>query len=112
MVSGVIKPEMLQWDDHAQWNDAAHHVDWKLVIPAFKTQVRCEGRNSMVAKGAHATMVVLTGDLRIQLHEVPGVPRFMGKRLAPKIEEFIIKLITPNLELTNTALGKWLDANN
>ena len=36
MIKGVVKPEMMQWDDFAQWNDAEHYVSWRLVIPAFK----------------------------------------------------------------------------
>ena len=109
MIKGVVKPEMMQWDDYAQWNDAEHYVSWRLVIPAFKNQVQCEGRNSFFADG-EGTRVVLTGELHIKLENVPGVPKFMAKKLAPKIEEFIVNLITPNLKQVNTSLGAYLDA--
>ena len=108
MMKGVIKPEMMQWDDFAEWNDGEHYVAWRLVIPAFKSQVRCEGRNSFFADGG-GTRVVLTGDLNIRLENVPGMPKFMAKKMAPKIEEFIVKLITPNLKLVNESLGAFLD---
>jgi hypothetical protein len=109
MLKGVLKPEMMQWDDYADWNDGEHYVAWKLVIPAFKNQVRCEGRNSFYADGDR-TRVVLTGNLEIKLESLPGVPKFMAKKLAPKIEEFIVKLITPNLKLVNESLGAYLDS--
>ena len=109
MIKGVVKPEMMQWDDYAQWNDTDHYVSWRLVIPAFKNQVQCEGRNSFFADG-EGTRVVLTGELHIKLENVPGVPKFMAKKLAPKIEEFIVNLITPNLKQVNTSLGAYLDA--
>ena len=108
MIKGVVKPEMMQWDDFAEWNDAENYVAWRLVIPAFKKQVQCEGRNSFFADG-DGTRVVLTGELHIKLENVPGVPKFMAKKLAPKIEEFIVNLITPNLKQVNTSLGQYLD---
>jgi len=110
MIQGIAKPEMMQWDDFADWNDAEQYVAWNLVIPAFKDQVKCSGRNSFYEAGANETRVVLTGDLQISLTKIPGVPSFMAKRLAPKLEEFIVKLITPNLERTNQALEEYLDA--
>ena len=111
MIKGLVKPEMMQWDDYADWNDGETFVAWRLVIPAFKDQVRCEGRNSFYADGEH-TRVVLTGELHIKLENVPGVPKFMAKKMAPKIEEFIVKLITPNLKLVNECLGDYLDSKN
>jgi len=111
VVVGLIKPEMLQWDDFAQWNDLAQHVDWRLNIPAFPDQVKCSGRNAFFADGPNATRVVLTGDLQINLKNIPGVPRLLAGRLKPKIESFIVKLITPNLEKVNHSLEQFLDEN-
>ena len=111
MIKGVVKPEMMQWDDYAEWNDSETYVAWKLVIPSFKNQVQCTGRNSFYADGAN-TRVVLTGELHIQLESVPGVPKFMAKKMAPKIEEFIVKLITPNLKRVNESLGQYLDSKS
>jgi hypothetical protein len=111
MIKGVVKPEMMQWDDYAEWHDDEHYVAWTLVIPAFKNQVHCKGRNSFYADGAH-TRVVLTGTLQIQLESVPGVPKFMAKKMAPKLEDFIVKLITPNLKRVNESLGAYLDSKS
>ncbi len=109
MVQGLVTPDMLRWDDFAQWNDGEHHVDWVLRIPAFPDQVRCMGRNAFFADGDAATRVVLSGDLEINLKNVPGVPRIMAKRIAPMIETFIVKLITPNLKKVNGSLERFLD---
>lgn len=109
IAKGIVKPEMLRWDDFAQWNNAEHHVDWRLNIPAFPDQVRCSGRNAFFADGPHRTRVVLTGELEINVKRIPGVPRIMASRIAPKIEAFIVKLITPNLEKVNHSLERFLD---
>lgn len=111
VAQGVIKPEMLRWDDFALWNDEGRYVDWRLHIPAFPDAVRCEGRNAFYADGSGATRVVLTGDLTINVKNVPGVPRLLAGRIAPKLESFIVKLITPNLEKVNHSLEQFLDEN-
>lgn len=104
-----VKPEMLMWEDYAEWDDAARHANWTLVIPAFRNQVRCSGRNAMFADGPNATRVVLTGELEIEAHKVPGVPKLLARRMAPKIEAFIVSLVTPNLRRVNASLEQYLD---
>jgi len=103
----VVKPEMLQWQDHADWDDTNTHVDWRLVIPAFEDQVRCSGRNAFFAHG-DATRVVLLGELDIDIKRIPGVPRLLAGRLKPQIEQFIIKLVQPNLEKVNGSLERFM----
>lgn len=109
VVRGVVRPDMLRWHDHAAWNDPGRYVDWRIELPAFDQQVRCEGRNRFEADGPDATRVVLSGDLEIRVDRVPGVPRALARRLAPKIEAFIVKLITPNLTRVNASLERYLD---
>ena len=109
IAQGIIRPDMLQWDDYAEWNDAEQHVDWRLHIPSFPDALKCSGRNAFFADGPNSTKVVLTGDLQINMKKVPGVPRLLAGRIAPKIESFIIMLITPNLEKVNQSLERFLD---
>jgi hypothetical protein len=103
----VIKPSMMQWDDHADWNDGQTYVDWRLVIPAFANQVRCSGRNSFSNAGK-ATRVELTGTLDIDIRSIPGVPRLLARKIKPQVEAFIGRLIQPNLETVNVSLEKFL----
>ena len=103
----VVKPHMLQWEDHADWNDARTHVDWRLVIPAFEDQVRCSGRNAFFADG-DGTRVALTGELEIDIRHIPGVPRLLAARLKPQVEQFVINLVQPNLETVNASLERYL----
>ncbi|MCB9685158.1 MAG: hypothetical protein H6738_06950 [Alphaproteobacteria bacterium] len=107
--TAFLKPEHLRWDDHAQWDDTGFHVDWTLKTRAFTDAVRCSGRNAFLVDG-DGTRVLLTGDLQISVHEIPGIPSFLGKRLAPQVEKFIVSLITPNLERVNASIERFLDA--
>jgi hypothetical protein len=110
VVANLVTQDMMRWNDFAQWSDEAHHVDWVLQIPAFPNQVKCSGRNAFFADGPDATIVRLSGDLEISLKNIPGVPRLLAGRLTPKVESFIVKLITPNLEKVNHSLERYLDA--
>ena len=104
----VIKPEHLEWDDHATWHDDAYYCDWQIKTRVFEDAVDCRGKTILHERG-EGTRVELVGELQISLDSVPGVPGFVGRRLAPKLESFIVDLITPNLERTNDAVGAFLD---
>jgi len=108
VLSGVLRPDMMCWDDHAMWHDEHGYCEWRLTIPAFPNQVRCSGRNTFIEDGA-GTRVILTGDLDIDLANIPGVPRLLARRLKPQVEGLIVRLITPNLKRVNEALGDYLD---
>ncbi len=105
----IIKPDMLRWDDFAEWRDAEHRVYWRLRVGAFTEAVTCSGTNSFAVIDERSSRVTLEGDLQIDLGKVRGVPRLMAGRLGPKVERFVVSLITPNLERVNESLGDYLD---
>jgi hypothetical protein len=108
-VQGILKPEMIRWDDHADWDDAAWACSWNLRIRVFTDNFRCSGTNRFEAVGPSSTRVTLLGDLDVSLKDIPGVPRLLAGPLAPQVEKFIIAMIRPNLEQVNGALGRYLD---
>ncbi len=109
VAKSFIGPEQLRWDDFATWDDGAHHVDWRIRTKVFPDSVHCTGRNSFIEDGPDACIVRLAGILRIELKQIPGVPRFLARRITPQVESFIVKMITPNLEQVNRSIGRYLD---
>jgi hypothetical protein len=105
----VVKPEMLRWDDYADWHDGDWHCDWRLELRTLKDRVSCHGTNTFFELGSDHTKVVLAGSLEIDLSNFPGIPRILAGRLAPQVEKFIVSLITPNLEKVNGSLERFLD---
>ncbi len=105
-----VKPEMMRWDDYATWNGREHSCSWTLKTRMFTEAVTCGGRNTFEDLGDGTTRFTLTGDLTMDLRHIPGVPRLLASRLAPQVEKFVVALITPNLEKTNVALTRFLDA--
>jgi hypothetical protein len=111
VVQGLVKPEMVKWDDFADWDDAAWCCSWSIKIRFFTDNMKCGGTNRFEEVGPNTTRVVLSGNLDVHLKDIPGVPRLLAGGLAPQVEKFIVALIRPNLEQTNASLGRYLDAN-
>ena len=109
VAQAVLKPEHLRWDDHATWDEAARKCDFEIRTRAFGDGVRVTGHDDFVSVPG-GTKVVLVGDFHIDLKSIPGVPSFLAKTLLPQVEKFIVGLIQPNLERTNAAIGRFLDA--
>jgi hypothetical protein len=103
----AIKPEMLQWLDHANWDDAGQHVDWRIEAAAFKGLYECTGRNRVVADGDGAK-ILISADLTIDPSKVPGVPTFLAKKLVPAIESYLVERIKPNLSSLATGVAGFL----
>lgn len=106
-----LKPEMLQWDDFADWKDGESRVYWTLKLRVFTDSVTCGGTNSFIEAGDGKTKVRLEGDLDIDVKNIPGVPKLLAGGIKPKIEKFIVSLITPNLKRVNESLQQFLDEN-
>lgn len=104
-----LKPEMLQWDDFAEWKDEENRVYWNIRLRMFTESVTCGGTNSFIEARDGTTKVLLEGDLDIDVKNVPGVPRLLAGGIKPKIEKFIVSLITPNLQRINESLQQFLD---
>lgn len=111
VAQGIVKPEMVKWDDFATWHDSGTYCEWRIATRFFTENVKCGGTNRFTADGPGRTRVTLSGTLDVSLKDIPGVPRFLAGTIAPQIEKFIIALITPNLEKVNKSLERYLDAN-
>lgn len=108
-VQSIVKPEMIRWDDYADWDDGAWLCSFNLRIRVFTDNFRCTGANRFEALGPSATRVTLSGTLEVTLRDIPGVPRLLAGPLAPQVEKFIVAMVRPNLEQVNGSLARYLD---
>jgi hypothetical protein len=107
VAQGILKPEMLAWEDHARWDQNAWTCEWKVVPRFFTDNVTCGGKNQFVDHGDACTLQI-RGELDIDLKGVPGVPKFLAGKIAPMVEKFIVSLLTPNLTSVSDGLAKFL----
>lgn len=106
IASAFIKPEMLAWTDYATWHDGEHYCAWRMVVGFLPEAVTCSGTTRYTASG-DKTQVHIQGELCVDAKKL-GVPRLVAGKLSSAVEEFVVKLITPNLKATNRAMEKFL----
>jgi len=108
-VRPFLSPKMLSWLDHAQWVDGEHLVHWRLQPATNETLFDCGGTNRVEALDDKTCQFRLQGTLNVYPERVPGVPRFLARRLRSKIEEWMVRMITPNLAELPKAVQQFLD---
>lgn len=114
-VPSVLAPflsrETLAWTDTALWIPQEYRVEWSLSTSMGKFY-DCSGNNFFEPDPADpqkATRIRISGTLTVYPERLPGMPSFLGRRLAPQVEKFIVNLITPNLMDVASGLQKYLD---
>ncbi|MFH1807333.1 MAG: hypothetical protein ABIJ09_01210 [Pseudomonadota bacterium] len=103
-----VKDELMSWYDHAVWDPIQHAVDWRFELRVFTEAAACSGRNRFEVVDDTHTRYVLSGQLILDLAKMPFVPR-MFRGLAPRVEQWLIDAVQPNLESIGAAVGKYLD---
>ena len=107
-----LTDEAMAWTDTALWTPSAFKVDWTLSTSMGKLY-DCSGTNYFGPSPSDpdgATEMRVTGQLQVYPERLPGMPRFLGKKLAPQVEKFVVGLITPNLTDVAVGLQGYLDA--
>lgn len=100
---------LLRWKDHAEWDQQARTVKWRFEAFHFDKLFDCQGENRFESTAEGHTRITIDGDLDIYPERMPGVPRFLAKKLKPKIESFISNLVGSNLADLAGGLQKFLD---
>jgi len=101
---------MVRWKDVAEWDQGAHTTRWKFETFHFQKLFSCAGENAYAATPEGHTRLTISGELEIFADQIPGVPAFLGRRLKPAIEKFIVELVTPNLRDLGAGVQQFLDA--
>lgn len=104
-----IKPEMLQWLDHADWVDAETLVNWRIESAVFAGLYTCGGVNRVVADGDGAR-IVISGELVVDPSKVPGLPRILARKLMPTLESYLVGRMKPNMASLGTGVQRFLAA--
>ncbi len=104
-----IKPEMLEWLDHADWDDGEFWVDWRIEPARFQGMYSCSGRNRVVVDGDNVR-IRIQGELTVDPKKIPGVPSFLVKRVLPAIESYLISRMKPNMASLGVGVTRFLAA--
>jgi hypothetical protein len=110
LVRKFLSEDLLEWDDHADWDESNFTCAWRTIVPAFKDAVDSSGINHFEDLGNGRTRLTISGDLKVDASKVKGVPRLLAGTVSPAIESFLIGAIKPNLAATSKGVEKFLQA--
>ncbi len=110
MLRPFVKPEMLQWKDHALWHDNDHRCEWNLEVGFMPDRVQTSGKTVYSKLDDNRTKVVIEGNLAVDAKGIPGVPRLLAGKIGGEVERFVVKMITPNLKGVNRGIEQYLKA--
>lgn len=91
-----VKPEMLSWNDHATWTEADHTARWELEALGSDRLFSCRGETSISEEGGQTHLKIIV-DFEIYPENVPGVPKFLARKLGPQVEKVIGEVLSVNM---------------
>lgn len=106
----VVKAEMFSWTDYATWISSDWLCEWRLETHSLSEAVRCDGTTRFVELAGDRTRLEIRGELSIDLSRLRAVPSFLAGSLGRKVEQFLVRQVTPNLTGVGDALTKHLEA--
>jgi len=111
-LKSVVKPELFQWKDYALWNDEEHCVEFKIESFYANNLYDLSGKNCFKPVGDDKTELKVSFNLEIHPENLPGVPKFVAKRVKGAIEQLVKRLLTPNLNSLAKGLTDYFDSIN
>lgn len=103
-----LKPEMLMWNDHAEWDESGFVCNWRIETLAFTEAVECQGRTVYTAAG-DKTDLHISANLVLRL-EKAKIPRLLAGTVTPMVERVVIANLKPNLLATGEGIEKYLQS--
>jgi nitrogen fixation protein len=96
-VRSFIKPETLSWHDHATWTTADHTGRWELDTLGSDKLFSCRGETSLYEEGSQ-TYLKIAIEFEVYPERVPGLPKFLAKKIGGQVEKMIGELLSSNMK--------------
>lgn len=109
IVRPFVSKDLVAWFDRATWDEESLSCSWQIEAVVGKEVFSCQGRTTIQADGDGACEFRLSAELRVDPDRVPGVPRFLARKLQEPLERFIGNAIRPNLTSIASAVQRYLD---
>ncbi len=103
-----LKPEMLMWHDHADWDESSYVCNWRIETLAFTEAVECQGRTVYTAVG-DKTELQISANLVLHLDKAK-IPRLLAGTVTPMVERVVVANLKPNLLATGEGIAKYLQS--
>ena len=107
-----VSKNSLGWKDSATWKPAEYLVEWRTETKHSKYS-SCTGINRFEPDPEHPetrTRCVIAGEFVVYGDKIPAMPKFLGMKIAPKLESIILGFMLPNFRQLSVGIGTYLDA--
>jgi len=111
LIKGILKPEFFAWKDKAIWNNDEFTVEYTLESFFLNDLFKAKGINTFKAKGENKTEFSINCEIELYPEKVPGVPKFLAKKITPVISALLEKIIGPNLSSLGKGIKKYYEEN-
>jgi hypothetical protein len=95
-IRGFVKPEMLSWHDHVVWTDSDRTGRWELEALGSDKLFSCRGETSVIEVGGE-TQLKISVNFEIYPEKVPGIPKFLAKKIGAQVEKLIGDILSSNM---------------
>ena len=109
VVRPFVKKDLASWLDRATWNEETLTCQWEIEAVTGRDCFHCRGETTITPDGDGCTFA-LQGEMTIDPNHVPGIPRFLARKVHGPLERFIARAISPNLTSVASAVQRYLDA--
>lgn len=109
VVRPFIKKELLSWFDRAAWNEEALECKWLIEAVLAREIFSCSGHTVITPEDNDQCVFLLEGELQIDPDKIPGLPKFLARKLKNPVERFIANAMRPNLTNIASAVQEYLD---
>ena len=103
-----ISRDVVGWFDRAEWSSETLACTWRIEPVKFKKLFDCHGTTTL-AHSEGGSLFTLVVNLELDLQKVPGLPKFLARRVQGPVESFVAKSLTPNLASLANAVQAYFD---
>jgi hypothetical protein len=107
-----VSKNSLGWMDHATWIPAEYSVHWRTESKHSKYS-KCSGINRFEPDPDNPltrTRCVIAGEFVVDGENLPAMPKFLGRKVAHKLESIILGFMLPNFRQLAVGIASYLDA--
>jgi len=115
-VPAVLRPfvskNSLAWMDYATWTPSEWKCEWRIENKHSKYS-SCSGINYFEPHPdapTTRTRCVIAGDFSVYGDKLPAIPKFLGLKMAPKLESIILGFMLPNFRQCSAGIAEYLKA--
>jgi hypothetical protein len=110
MLTSRIRPEMLMWNDYAEWSPRNFECKWRIEPHFFTDRIKCSGLTRYErAMGGRGTRITFETEIELYTHDLPGVPAVLEGTISKAIESFVAIVIPRNFRKVAQGVGSLLD---